>query len=870
MPSNKDLKILIVDDISENIFALAALLKKSNFIFDTASSGKQALEMLLKNEYGLILLDVQMPDMDGFEVASYLKDNERTKNIPIIFISALATGKDFYKKGLSLGAVDYIAKPFDSDLLVLKINNMLQLAYTEKKLKQSVLSVNKLNDELKEKAIQNEFSYNAMFYNSPDLMLVLNKQGEIIRCNQEYINFGDLSSEQILGKTFLEIPFPFTFLNSDYSPENILLKAFSKVENINENILVRVDDTKQGTLYYELNFIRIKSEIGENMLLAILKNVTEKKRAEEKLEQERVFFKKILDSFPHGIYIVNKEYEIQYLNPLAKEMFGEQSTNKCYKYFHKTDSPCSFCKNENVFKGEKITWQWESPKKDLFLELTDIPLKNNEGVIESKLEIIQDITERKNAEKRLKKSEEKYRNLFEKVKEGIIVSSPIGVIEMVNSALCEMLGYTKQELVGKIGYDFLLPKEEIVYLKQKIENRKEGVSETYETKMIKKNGEIIWVQISASPVFFDSGNFYGVMSFVSDITEIKKATQQLIDNEKFVRGVFDSMGSHIAVIDKAGKILITNNAWKKFGLENGITLERSSEGTNYFEVCRNAIKSGDRLAAKILIELRKILNNKSTSFQIEYPCHSPTVKRWFLLSANLFDGNETLVVLRHVDITERKEQQSIIANAAIQSQEAEKQRIAQELHDNVGQKLMALKLYYKALEQYVTKNNDSKEMLSNIFKIENDIIKEIRSLSHSLVLPEFSDFGLYESVKAMVEQLDAVLPIKCTVQKKGKEIEPANIEKINIYRSIQEFLNNSIKHSDATHINVFFSYSKKQFKISITDNGKGFIIEDANKNKTGLGVINIMHRLQSINCNYDYNSTLGKGTELCIIVDLKD
>lgn len=870
MNSHKDLKILVVDDIPENIVALSALLKINGFSIDTATSGKQALEMALKNFYGLILLDVQMPNMDGFEVVKNLKDNNKTKSIPIILISAIATEKLFLKKGYDLGAIEYITKPIESDLLLLKINNLLKLAYAEKNLMLAKEKVEILNAKLQEGNRNIKFSFDSMFYNSEDLIFVLNKKGEIINCNQEYINFGGIATKELEGKNITELPFPFRIVNSNLQPQEILAQAFSENEKQNNIYLIEVNNTAQGTLYYELNFIKIISEQKEYLLLAILKNTTQKVIAEKQIIEEKNLLKNILDSFPHGIYIVNKNYEIQYINRMAKDMFGEQLSSKCYKYFHGFDNPCSFCKNEYVFNGETITWYHESADKDLYLELTDIPLRNTEGIVENKLEVIQDITEKTNAEKRLKKSEEKYRKLFENISEGILVSSPLGVIEMVNAAFCNMLGYTKQELLGKIGYNFLLPIEEQDKLKQKIEKRKKGETETYETQMIKKNGDVIWAQISASPISFDSGSFYGVMSFVSDITEIKKATLLLAENEKFVRGIFDSMGSHIAVIDNTGTILMTNNAWKKFGLENGISLERSSEGTNYFEVCKNAVKNGDRLAAKVLIELREILKNKTGSFQIEYPCHSPTVKRWFMLSANLFEGNKTRIVLRHVDITQRKEQQSIIANAAVQSQEAEKQRISKELHDNVGQKLMALKLYYKALEEYVSKNDYSKQLLTNIFEIENDIIKEIRSLSHSLVLPEFSDFGLYESAKAMLEQLDVVSRIKCYIQKEGKEIEPSPIEKINIYRSIQEFLNNSIKHSDATHINVFFSYKKNQIKITVTDNGKGFNIEEAKANKTGIGVINIVHRLESINCSFDYSSALNKGTELCIILELNN
>ncbi|MGE0567232.1 MAG: PleD family two-component system response regulator, partial [Bacteroidia bacterium] len=128
MENYKDLKILVVDDLQENLISLKTVLEKNNFIVETAESGKKALDLLLKQDFGLALLDVQMPQMDGFEVAEHMKSNNRTKNIPIVFLSALATQRDFFKKGFEVGAIDYLTKPLDADLLLLKVSNLLMLS----------------------------------------------------------------------------------------------------------------------------------------------------------------------------------------------------------------------------------------------------------------------------------------------------------------------------------------------------------------------------------------------------------------------------------------------------------------------------------------------------------------------------------------------------------------------------------------------------------------------------------------------------------------------------------------------------------------------------------------------------------------------
>src|SRR3954453_11711288 len=113
--------ILIVDDQKENIFSLKSILEIHKFMVDTAASGEEALKKILKNTYSLIILDVQMPGMDGFEVAEAISGFSKSRDIPIIFLSAVNTDKKFITKGYASGGIDYITKPFDPDILILKV-----------------------------------------------------------------------------------------------------------------------------------------------------------------------------------------------------------------------------------------------------------------------------------------------------------------------------------------------------------------------------------------------------------------------------------------------------------------------------------------------------------------------------------------------------------------------------------------------------------------------------------------------------------------------------------------------------------------------------------------------------------------------------
>jgi len=119
--------ILIVDDNRENIFSLKKILELSNFEVDSALSGEEALKKIIKKTYALIILDVQMPGMDGFEVAEAISGYSKAKNTSIIFLSAVSIDKKFITKGYSSGGVDYITKPVDPDILLLKVKTFYRL-----------------------------------------------------------------------------------------------------------------------------------------------------------------------------------------------------------------------------------------------------------------------------------------------------------------------------------------------------------------------------------------------------------------------------------------------------------------------------------------------------------------------------------------------------------------------------------------------------------------------------------------------------------------------------------------------------------------------------------------------------------------------
>ena len=148
MPTNETVKILVVDDRPENLLAIEGVLDRPDLTIVTATSGNEALGLVLEHTFALILLDVQMPGMDGFEVAELMRGSEKTRHIPIIFLTAISKEDAHVFTGYEKGAVDYLFKPLDPLILRSKVNVFVELFGQRKKLQQSNTELSQTISEL--------------------------------------------------------------------------------------------------------------------------------------------------------------------------------------------------------------------------------------------------------------------------------------------------------------------------------------------------------------------------------------------------------------------------------------------------------------------------------------------------------------------------------------------------------------------------------------------------------------------------------------------------------------------------------------------------------------------------------------------------
>ncbi|WP_371414905.1 HD domain-containing phosphohydrolase [Hydrogenovibrio sp. JE_KL2] len=179
--------ILIVDDVSENIQVAMNILKEGNYQFSFALNGEKALALVEENDFDLILLDIMMPGLNGFEVCSRLKRNPMTSDIPVIFLTA-KVDIDSISQGFKLGAVDYITKPFHAEELIARVKNHLELFTAKKLLKQHNIALqNSLISKEKRFTTELEENQKEMIYVLTELMEATSDEtGRHIRRVAEY------------------------------------------------------------------------------------------------------------------------------------------------------------------------------------------------------------------------------------------------------------------------------------------------------------------------------------------------------------------------------------------------------------------------------------------------------------------------------------------------------------------------------------------------------------------------------------------------------------------------------------------------------------------------------------------------------------
>ncbi|MDI6688071.1 MAG: PAS domain S-box protein [Desulfobacterales bacterium] len=240
----------------------------------------------------------------------------------------------------------------------------------------------------------------------------------------------------------------------------------------------------------------------------------------------------ILNSFTDGIYIIDKEYNIKFMNVASKKDFGPFDGEKCYKYFNNLDEVCPWCKNDDVFTGKTIRWEWYSFKSKKTYEMTDTPMTLPDGSI-GKLEMFHDITKRKETEDALRKERDFSQSIIDTAQTIILVLNSDGTIAEFNPYMEKLSGYSIEEVRGKDWFETFLPER---HRKEIGELFTKAISDI-PTKgninpIVTRNGKELMIEWFDHTLKDEKGNITGILATGQDITERRNMEEQLRQSQK--------------------------------------------------------------------------------------------------------------------------------------------------------------------------------------------------------------------------------------------------------------------------------------------------------------------------------------------------
>ncbi len=377
--SDKKINILMVDDRPENLVALEAVLMSPQYNLVRASSGEEALMLILAEDFSLILLDVQMPGLDGFETAKLIRKRNKSKNIPIIFITAISQANEFVIKGYRIGATDYIIKPFHPDTLKLKIEVYLKFYRDRENLESLVrertselqVTNQKLLVEINQrkiiadKLIESNKKVTNILESISDAFISVDNNWLLTYINKEAVRFSQLfnkSPEELIGRSIW-----------DLIPKNIVPKLydqFNEAVNSKQNVHFEIEIPDSEHSFYEVNVYPFFDGLS-----IYFRDITEIKR----LEKDMAYIDRLntVGKLAAGI-----AHEVR--NPmttvrgLLQVLAGKEECANHNEYFS--------LMIEELDRANSIITNYLSLAKDKFIELKSQSLKR---IIENLLPLIE-------------------------------------------------------------------------------------------------------------------------------------------------------------------------------------------------------------------------------------------------------------------------------------------------------------------------------------------------------------------------------------------------------------------------------------------------------------------------------------------------
>ena len=531
-----------------------------------------------------------------------------------------------------------------------------------------------------------------------------------------------------------------------------------------------------------------------------------------------------------------------------------------------------------VKKQKSSNWQsYFVSKQDML-----IPVEHNmsffydkKGDVLGAIAIIRDITKRSKTIKELQEAKNFLELIFKTSVDGLLVVDSQGNITMVNNALGDIFGYSKDELVGKttsvlrpVGEEF---SEEGRAFVEKLFD--EGLVQGSERIGKKKDGTLINLEINSVLLNDTKGNYLGRLASYKDITKRKKSEEALLESEEKYKGVVSNVGIGIALISPNMEILSLNNQMQQWFPEVDVSKK---------PICYRTFNNPPRKSVCSYCPTLKTLKDGQVHESITDTPQGDKITNYRIVSSPLKDkeGKITSAIEMVEDITERKVAQEKLLNYQKQlkaltsqitlSEEKERRRFAEYLHDEIGQYLFASQMQLKLLKDSLIPAKQVKTVDKVLNNIEQMIDKS-RFLTFELASPVLYELGLEKALEWLAEHIHKQYNLVVSLEDDKQEKPLDDDIKIFLYRAVSELLTNVVKHAQTKKAIVSIQKDNSKIRISVVDYGVGInsshnhFFDDKNE---GFGLFLINERLEQLGGQVEIESQPNRGTHVTLVAPL--
>jgi PAS domain S-box-containing protein len=622
-------KILLVEDNLSEAHLIQEWLSEDGFEIHHVECLSEAVRYLTDTQADGVLLDLTLSDCQSPDCIEQLLPF--CDGIPIVVLTDNEEGR-WGIDVLRAGAQDCLAKSqMDGQILVRSLRYSIERKRVEQASRRS------------------EHNFRKLIENSLDAIVLTSADG--------VIQYASPSCEWILGYRPDELigqPFP-AFAHPEDAPRAV--SQFSQIIAQPEAVTLisgRARHKDGSWRWLEATARNLLNDPVISTIVFNYRDITDRKNAED----VRQHLASIVESSHDAIFSTALDGTIQTWNAGAELVYGYSLAEIVGRPVSMTVPPEKFGEErkniDRILAGERITnFETIRLRKDgqrIAVSLTLSPIRDSEGQIVAVSAISRDISRQKEALEAIRFQAQ----LLDAVGQAVVAVDLNGKVVYWNSAAEKLYGWRAAEVLGENATTHIGQAVSQTDAQAILNRLKAGVSWEGEYLVQHRSGKVFPVWVTDSPIYDSNGKLIGIVGTSVDISERKQMYQALATSEQFARATVDALSSHIAIIDETGRIIAVNQAWRQYAGENPPVLQNVSEGGNYLAVCDNATGEETENAARLAAGIRTVLHGEQEKFVMEYACHTPTEKRWFVARVTRFKGDGPVhVVIAHENITER-------------------------------------------------------------------------------------------------------------------------------------------------------------------------------------------------------------------------